>query len=573
MSDLLYEPDERPPYALAFGISVQRAMTMAPSLVLIPTIIVRAAEQDETYLAWAIFAMLLVNAATTVLQTLRLGRVGSVYPLVMVTSSAFIGVCISALGAGGPSLMATLLLVSAAFQFALATRLSLLRRFITPMVTGTLLVLIAVSIMPAVFRMLTAVPDGMPWAAAPTSAAVTFITVVALLLRASAWGRVWAPLIGIAVGCVVAALFGLYDPEPIRAAAWIGFPLNAWPGLDLSFEPAFWSLLPAFLFVMLIGTTGTLGHAVSTQRVSWRQPRATDLRSVQGAVATVGVGNLLCSLAGTIPTGTAPSSAPFVEQSGVAACRVAVCVGLVFCALAFLPKLMAVLIAIPSPVAAAYLAILFGPILVQGMQLALQGGSDPRKTLIISMSVWVGIGFESQAIFSDYLSGVWTVLLGNGITAGGLMVVGLTAFMELIGSRRRRLEIELGIAGLPELTAFLRELASRLRWSEEATQRLCLIGEEALTSLIQQTEAKAAEHATPRLRVLARQDGAAVELEFVAAVGEENLEDHIALLGDRVETPDEREFSLRLLRHFASSVRHQQYHNIDIVTVRVDGAA
>ncbi|MCE2487059.1 MAG: hypothetical protein J4F42_16210 [Desulfurellaceae bacterium] len=58
----------------------------------------------------------------------------------------------------------------------------------------------------------------------------------------------------------------------------------------------------------------------------------------------------------------------------------------------------------------------------------------------------------------------------------------------------------------------------------------------------------------------------------MAAVGEENLEDHIALLGDQVETPDERELSLRLLRHFASSVRHQQYHNIDIVTVRVDGA-
>ena len=572
MSDLLYEPDERPPYALAFGISLQRAMTMAPSLVLIPTIIMRAAEQDETYLAWAIFAMLLVNAATTVLQTLRLGRVGSGYPLVMVTSSAFIGVCISALGAGGPALMATLLLVSAGFQFALATRLSLLRRFITPMVTGTLLVLIAVSIMPAIFRMLTAVPDGTPWAAAPTSAVVTFATVVALLLRASEWWRLWAPLIGIVLGCAVAALFGLYDPAPIRAAAWIGFPLNAWPGLDLSFGPAFWSLLPAFLFVMLIATTGTLGHAVSTQRVSWRQQRATDLRSVQGAVATVGVSNVLCGLAGTIPTGTAPSSAPFVEQSGVAACRVAVCVGIVFCVFAFLPKVMAVLIAIPSPVAAAYLAVLFGPILVQGMQLALQSGNDSRKTLIISMAVWVGIGFQSQAIFSDYLSGMWAVLLGNGITAGGIMVVGLTAFMELTGSRRRRLEIELGIAGLPELTEFLRELATRLRWSEEATQRLYLIGEEALTSLIQQTEAKAAEHTTPRLRVLARQDGAAVELEFVAAVGEENLEDHIALLGDRVETPDEREFSLRLLRHFASSVRHQQYHNIDIVTVRVDGS-
>ncbi len=151
-------------------------------------------------------------------------------------------------------------------------------------------------------------------------------------------------------------------------------------------------------------------------------------------------------------------------------------------------------------------------------------------------------------------------------------MVGLTLFLELTGPRRRRLEIELGVAGLPELTAFLRELAARLRWSGEATQRLCLSGEEALTSLIQQMEAKTVEHATPRLRVLARQDGAAVELEFMAAVGEDNLEDHIALLGDQVETPDEREFSLRLLRHFASSVRHQQYHNIDIVTVRVDGA-
>ena len=60
-------------------------------------------------------------------------------------------------------------------------------------------------------------------------------------------------------------------------------------------------------------------------------------------------------------------------------------------------------------------------------------------------------------------------------------------------------------------------------------------------------------------------------LEFVAAVGEENVQDRIALLGER---PDDvlmdREVSLRLLRHIASSVRHQQFHETDIVTVRVD---
>ncbi len=574
LPSLLYEPDERPPYALAFGLGLQRAMINGPGLVLVPTIVMRAANQDETYLSWSIFALLTVNGVITALQALRLWRFGSGYVLVMGTSSAFIGVCITALVEGGPSLLVTLITISSLFQLVLATRLSLLRRFITPVVTGTLLVLIPVSIMPAIFRMLTTVPDGTPWAAAPTSAAVTFATVVALLLRASEGWRVWAPLIGITVGCAVAALFGLYDSAPIGAAAWIGVPLNAWPGVDLTFGPAFWSLLPAFLFVMLIGTTGTLGHAVSTQRVSWRQPRATDLRSVQGAVAAVGLGNLLCGLAGTVPCGTRPSSAPFVEQSGVAARRVGVCIGIVFFALAFLPKVRAVLIAIPSPVAAAYFTVLIGTIFVQGMQLAFQGGSDYRKTLVIGVSFWVGVGFQNQAIFPDYLSGTWEILLGNGITAGGLMVVGLTIFMELTGPRRRRLETELAIGSLPKLEAFLRDLASRLGWSGEATQRLCLIGEEALTSLLDQGDQEDNQTlAQRRLRVIARQDGDAVELEFMAAIGEENLEDHIGLLGDHVETPNERELSLRLLRHFASSVRHQQYHNVDIVTVRVDGAA
>ena len=58
-------------------------------------------------------------------------------------------------------------------------------------------------------------------------------------------------------------------------------------------------------------------------------------------------------------------------------------------------------------------------------------------------------------------------------------------------------------------------------------------------------------------------------LEFAVAAGEErNLEDRISLLGEHTAgTPVEHEISLRLLRHLASSVRHQQYHDTDVVTV------
>ena len=73
-----------------------------------------------------------------------------------------------------------------------------------------------------------------------------------------------------------------------------------------------------------------------------------------------------------------------------------------------------------------------------------------------------------------------------------------------------------------------------------------------------------------RLRVTARAEAGGVEMEFLAVAGEGNIEDRMAFLGGGAEVPVERDFSLRLLRHLATSVRHQKYHDTDIVTVRVD---
>ena len=50
----------------------------------------------------------------------------------------------------------------------------------------------------------------------------------------------------------------------------------------------------------------------------------------------------------------------------------------------------------------------------------------------------------------------------------------------------------------------------------------------------------------------------------------ENVEDHLAYLSELPPVPDEREVSFRLLLHYASSVSHQKYHGVDIVTVRVE---
>ena len=74
----------------------------------------------------------------------------------------------------------------------------------------------------------------------------------------------------------------------------------------------------------------------------------------------------------------------------------------------------------------------------------------------------------------------------------------------------------------------------------------------------------------PRLVVIARPGGRAMEMEFLAVFSEENIEDRISYMSEQAEAPDVSELSFRLLRHYASSVRHRKYHGIDIVTVQVD---
>ena len=101
-------------------------------------------------------------------------------------------------------------------------------------------------------------------------------------------------------------------------------------------------------------------------------------------------------------------------------------------------------------------------------------------------------------------------------------------------------------------------------------QRLEAVGEETLLTLLEKRE-DAGGGRPRRLRVSAsREDGGAV-LEFVVASGEEmNLEDRISRLGEHTTGASlGHEASLRLLRHLASSVHHQQYHDTEVVTVQV----
>ena len=178
----------------------------------------------------------------------------------------------------------------------------------------------------------------------------------------------------------------------------------------------------------------------------------------------------------------------------------------------------------------------------------------------------VGVAMENSNIISTLPGESWLQFLDNGLTAGTVAAVLMIWFVELTSPRAQRKEAALDHASLAEIDQFLDEIADNNGWDQRSTQRLRAVGEETLWSLIP------ADNGSPpsksrRLTVIARPDGTAVELEFFAHLADGNLQDLVAYLDE--EEPNEDDISLRLLRHYSESVRHQKYNGIDVVKVRV----
>lgn len=567
-----YEPDEACPPLVAVGVGAQGVLLVLAPIVLLVAVSALATGQDERYLTWAVFAALIVSGLVTILQAARLGRLGLGHVLVTGVTPNFIAISIIALAEGGPSALASLIVLSSIFFLAVGAWLPMLRQIVTPAVSGTVLMLIAVLLLHISFDRLQEVPPNAPMFAGPVVAAVTLAVTVGLALRGPQLWRIWSPLIGIGAGCLAAAAFGLYELELLGRAAWLGIPDVGFPGLDLTPTPGVLALLPMFLVVTLVQAIKAIGDGVVVQQVGRRRPRATDFRLIQGTLYAGGLGMLLSGLAGTPPTTAySSSSVSLISLTGVAARRVGYAMGMILIVLAVFPKLAGLLLTIPKPVMGAFLLLATGMLFVEGLRTIARGGLDAQTALVVGLGFAIGVGFDQNDVFGGIVGPPWSLLLGNGITAGAATAIGLTVFLNLTKPKRLRLVARLAIADLPRIDTFLQDVAASMKWNESSTERLRSAGEETVSSLLQPARK---ESTTPAARLLlsASPDGGSVELEFVAASDEENLADRLAYLTEQNELPDAEGISFRLLRHYASSVRHQKYHGLDIVTVRVDAA-
>ena len=565
--------DESPPVLSSVGYGGQFSLIASATLLVTPVIVAKESGLGESYLLWVVFASLVVVGLSTLIQVRRIGPVGANALLPMFTAAVSIPFCITAVVDGGPGTLVSLVVVTALIQLAISRWVVVLRRIVTPTVSGIVIMILSITLASVVFALLDGSSQEEP-VASPLTALITLAVVAGLSLRRSAVLRLWGPVVGIVAGCVAAAGFGIFDASLIIESPWVGIPTGV-PDLTPQFGVPFWALLPSFLFLGIIFSIHSNGENIAQQRVAWREDRAVDFRQVQAGMMGSGASNLLAGASGTVPNIINSGIISFSQTTGVASRRVGYCIAIIFIIVAFLPKVSGLIASIPAPVMTGYLMMVTGTLLVDGTRSVILNEANRQKVVVAGICFWIGASFHFNLFYLPSFGAVWDGLFKSAITTGGLGAILMILYLELTSPRRMRFQSRLHIDSLPDLNEFMARFASNRGWNDAMKERLTAVAEETLLTLSPldlslEVEENGASESQRTLIVLAASDGAVADLEFIGGGNEANLEDRIRQLQQHdTQDPVEEELSLRLLRSFAQSVRHQQYHDTDIISVRV----
>jgi len=543
----------------ALGTAAQVSIQSAARVVFLPLLVVEIVGGANA--SWVIVASLVVGAAVTAMSMMRVGPLRSTSLYVAVADPMSIPFCVLALEFGGAVTLAALVVVAGVSQIAAGLWLASLRRFITPGFSITLVLLACISVLPVFARAIDA-PAGARWAGAvPVCMALTAAVIFAMNRLGSPVLKSWAPPAGLAVGAAAAAVYGIYDVDLVADAAWIGLPASGWIPTG-SIDPlAVAMLAPSFVILALVQVARANSSSLLTQLASGRL--VLDFREVQRANARIGAGSVLAGIGGTIPLGYSPAGPAALFQTGGDPRRLRAPFLAVFVAVAASPKLQAALIAVPRAV----IVVFFVSVLVVLVTKLLPVRAIKQRTGLAVMWVPVGVGvvFEvARAALGD-AAGLDAM---NGLTAGSIVLIAVTA-RRALRTERHRVDLALAAFSADEIKEFVSSLPVD---SGELKDRLTAVSEEALMVLIQSDIHSYDPNRQVRLTVTLQ--GANIEAEFVAAPsGAQNLQERIMLLSEPeardLEAVVERDAALRLLNHYATSVTHRQYRDVEVITAVV----
>ena len=419
--------DEMLPLGQLFTYGLQHVLAMYAGAVAVPLIIANALGLSKEQLIYLINADLFTCGIATLIQTIGIGNMGIKMPVIQgvtfaaVTPMIIIGKTHGLTGIYGSIMVAGLV------TYLMSPYFSRLIRYFPPVVTGTIITIIGVTLMPVAVRWAAGGnPAAKDFAAFPyiSMALITLILVLFFYRSFKGFISNIAVLLGLIAGTAIAIPFGMVNFSQVSTAAWMGVTTPFAFGMP-TFDTA---SIVAMILVMLVVMTETTGDCIAIGEIIDKPVTQQDLTK---GLRADGFSTILGGILNSFPYTAFAQNVGLVGLTRVKSRFVVAAAGAILIILGLFPKAAAIISCIPNPVLGGAGIAMFGMVAASGIKTLSKVQFDGTHNIMV-VAVSMGVGMITLAVPNFYHNfPSWAqVILHSGITAGSVTAIILNAVLN-----------------------------------------------------------------------------------------------------------------------------------------------
>jgi len=434
-TDLIFKLDDRPPAFQAFLAALQHMMAIFIGIITPPLIIGGALGLTPDLKAYIISMALFASGISTFIQVKKIGPIGSGLLSIQGTSFTFLSLCIgiglSVLAGGGTQEQALgtifgVCIIASPVEMIFSRFIPLLKRIITPLVSGIVVTLIGMSLIKVGITdigggqwLLDNKPEFFGSGTNLMLAGVVIIVIVILNRSSNKWLRMSAVVIGLIIGYIIAAIMGLVNFGNISTMKFINAPIPFRFGFHIS-----WGHVFPMALLYLITTVESIGDLTATSMISGEPIEGkTYFKRISGGVLGDGINSALAGVFNSFPNTTFSQNNGVIQMTGVASRQVGFWIAGLLVLFGLFPIVGGLFSVIPNSVLGGATIIMFGTVAASGIRIIASSIINRRGVLIMAISFGLGLGVAFVPQILANAPALIRQIFGSAITTGGLTAI------------------------------------------------------------------------------------------------------------------------------------------------------
>lgn len=412
------------PKLFAFGL--QHVLAMYAGAVAVPIIVAQAMNLPMEDLIRLITADLFTCGIATLIQTLGFGNIGGRIPMIQGVTFASVGPMAMIGAQHGMSAIYGAIILAGLFTFLAAPFFSRFIRLFPPVVTGTIITLIGINLMPVAINWMGG-GVGSPDFGSYTNIGlgfITFLIVVFVYKFATGFLGNLSVLIGLIAGTAIAFAMGVASFEEVGRSQWVAFIEPFYFGL-----PTFdWASVISMIVVMLVVMVETTGDSIAIGEIVDKKIGRKELASI---IRADGVSTVIGGVLNSFPYTAFAQNVGLIAVTGVKSRFVVAASGIILILLGMFPKLTAVVASIPNAVLGGAGIAMFGMIIASGIRSLGKVSFDGNHNLML-VAISIGVAMIPIAAPTFYMNfPAWAqIILQSGITFGSITAILLNLLLN-----------------------------------------------------------------------------------------------------------------------------------------------